>query len=85
MLKVMSGGAVTAYPTLAVATSETLFWINAAKPYLNLYVSTDPEFGFGFTGFKPAQGNLKVAGQCLAALNLTAAPRYHAQVFGITG
>lgn len=83
-LKVMSNGAVTAYPTLAVASSETLFWINARKPYLNLYISKDPEFGFGFTGFKPAQGNLKVAGQVLAALNVTAAPRYQKQVFGIT-
>ena len=85
MLKVMSQGAITAYPTLAVSSSETLFWINARKPYLNLYISKDPEFGFGFTGFKPAQGNLKVAGQVLAALNITAAPRYHAQLYGITG
>ena len=85
MLKVMSQGAIVAYPTLAVPSSETLFWINARKPYLNMYISKDPEFGFGFTGFKPAQGNLKVAGQVLAALNVTAAPRFHAQVYGITG
>ena len=85
MLSVMSNGAVTAYPTLAVSSSETLFWINARKPFLNLYISKDPEFGFGFTGFKPAQGNLKVAGQVLAALNITAAPRYQGQVYGITG
>src|SRR6185369_5234626 len=75
MLKTMSGGAITTYPALAVSSSETLFWINARKPFLNLYISKDPEFGFGFTGFKPAQGNLKVAGQVLAALNITAAPR----------
>jgi hypothetical protein len=67
------------------ASSETLFWINARKPFLNLYISKDPEFGFGFTGFKPAQGNLKVAGQVLFAGNVTAAPRYHAQVCGFTG
>ncbi len=82
MLKFMSSGAVTAYPTI---TSETLWWLNARKPYLNLYISDDPEFGFGFTGFKPAQGNTKVAGQCLAALNMTGHPRYHKQLYAITG
>ena len=82
MLKFMSGGAVTTYPTI---TTETFWWINARKPYLNLYISDDPEFGFGFTGFKPAQGNTKVAGQCLASINLTAHPRYHKQLYGITG
>lgn len=81
-LKESSDGVVTAYPTL---TAETLFWINARKPYLNMYISTDPEFGFGFTGFKPAQGNTKIAGQLLAALNITMHPRYHKQLYGITG
>jgi hypothetical protein len=85
MLKVMSGGSVTAYPTLKNSGSETLFWLNCRKPYFNFYVSTDAEFGFGFTGFKPAQGNLKVAGQCLAALNVTGSPRYHAIVYGFNG
>ncbi len=85
MLTQMSNGAITTYPSLAVASSETLFWLNARKPYLNFYISDDPEFGFGFTGFKPAQGNTKVAGQVLAAINITAEPRYHAQVYGITG
>lgn len=80
-----SMGALTAYPTLAVASSETLFWINARKPFLNMYISDDPEFGFGFTGFKPAQGNTKIAGQVLAALNITADPRYHKQIYGFTG
>ena len=80
-----SNGAVTAYPTLAVANSETLFWLNARKPYLNFYISDDPEFGFGFTGFKPAQGNTKVAGQVLAACAVTGEPRYHQQLYGITG
>jgi hypothetical protein len=84
-LKVTTGNAAATYPSLSVASSETLFWVNARKPFLNLYISKDPEFGFGFTGFKPAQGNLKVAGQVLAALNVTSAPRYNAQVFGITG
>jgi len=79
-----SNGALTAYPTLAVATSETLFWINARKPYLNFYVSRDALFGFGFTGFKWSAGNTKVAGQVLAGTQITGSPRYHAQLYGIT-
>lgn len=83
-LSEMSNGAITAYPTLAVASSETLFWLNARKPYLNFYVSDSPRFGFGFTGFKPAQGNTKVVGQVLAACALTLDPRYHQQTYGFT-
>jgi hypothetical protein len=75
-------GAVVTYPAV---TGETLWWINARKPYLNFYVTDDPEYAFGFTGFKPAQGNTKIAGQVLFAGNLTAHPRYHKQLFGITG
>lgn len=78
-----SGGSVTAYPTL---TSETLWWINARKPWIYFYVSDDPMFGFGFTGFKPAQGNTKVSGQVLASVQMTVpGPRYHQQLYGITG
>lgn len=80
-----SNGALTAYPTLAVSSSETLFWMNAKKPYLRTYISDDPEFGFGFTGFKVAQGNTLISGQVLAALNVTGSPRYHKQLYGITG
>ena len=78
-----SNGALSAYPTV---TSETLFWLNMRKPWVYFYISDDPEYGFGFTGFKPAQGNTKVAGQVLAAIQMTVpGPRYHKQVFGITG
>ncbi len=80
-LTLMSKGAVTAYPTI---TTETLWWINARKPYFQMYVSDSPRFGFGFTGFKPAQGNTKVAGQVLAAVQITLNPRYHQQLYGIT-
>jgi hypothetical protein len=79
----MSNGAVTAYPTV---TAETLWWINARAPFIFFYVSNDEEYGFGFTGFKPAQGNTKVAGQVLAGVAFTVpGPRYHRQLFGITG
>lgn len=72
-----------AYPTL---TSETLWILNARKPYMNFYVSDDPEFGFGFTGFKPAQDNNTIAGQVLFGGNMTVpGPRYHVQLYGITG
>jgi hypothetical protein len=81
-VKQMSNGALTEYPTL---TAEPLWWLNARKPYANMYISNDPEFGLGFTGFKPGQGNTKVAGQVLAASAVTFAPRYHKQVYGITG
>jgi hypothetical protein len=52
---------------------------------MNFYISDHPEFQLGFTGFKPAQGNTKVAGQVLLAWQMTWAPRYHKQLYGITG
>mgnify|MGYP003335533003 CR=1 FL=1 len=80
--KFMSGGVLTAYPTL---TAESLWMLNVRKPYMNFYMSDDPEYQLGFTGFKPAQGNTKVAGQVLLAWQMTFAPRYHKQLYGITG
>lgn len=84
-----SNGALTAYPApvggYPTGTWETLFWINARKPFMNFYVSDDPEYGYGFTGFKPAQGNTKVAGQILFSGAVTFAPRYHQQLYNITG
>lgn len=77
-----SNGIITAYPTL---TAETLFWLNVRKPFFNFYISDDPEFQLGFTGFKPAQGNTKISGQVLFAGAITMAPRYHRQLYGITG
>ena len=81
-IKQMSNGALLVYPTVA---AETLWWLNARKPYANMYISNDAEFGLGFTGFKPGQGNTKVAGQVLFAGAVTFAPRYHKQLYGITG
>ena len=84
----MSNGALVAYPLGTGYQSgnwETLWWLNARKPYMNFYVSDDPEYGFGFTGFKPAQGNTVVAGQVLFSGLVTWAPRYHRQLYGITG
>jgi len=78
----MSSEAIAAYPTL---TAETLWWINARKPYATLYVSNDPEYSYGFTGFKPSQGNTSIVGQVLYAGAVTFQPRYHKQLYGITG
>lgn len=77
-----TNGAVVAYPTV---TGETLFWLQAREPFLNFYVSNDPEFGFGFTGFKPHQLNTSLIGQVLFAGNITAHPRYSRQINQITG
>lgn len=90
-IKQSTNGVLTAYPApvggypSAGAFSETFFWINARKPFMNFYVSDDPEFGFGFTGFKPGQGNTKIAGQVLASCQVTFAPRYHTQYYRISG
>lgn len=83
----MTGVAGTNYPQVGGSnTAETLWIINARNPYLNLYISSDPEFRFGFTGFKPAQDNTTIVGQILFAGNITVpGPRYHRQLFGITG
>jgi hypothetical protein len=68
----------------AIASGETIWFLNTK--YLRLYVSTDPLFGFGFTGFLPAQGNSLVVGHYKACLNFTCqAPRLQRYLFGITG
>jgi hypothetical protein len=74
------------YPAM---TSETFFWLTTksatGEPLFKLYVSSDRLFGFGFTGFKRAQGNVRVAGQYLAALNIVCrAPRLQHQLTGIS-
>lgn len=77
-----TGNVVNAYPQF---TGETLFWLNARKPFMNFYMTNDEEFGMGFTGFKPAAQNTQIVGQVLLACNVTFNPRYHAQVYGFTG
>ncbi len=83
----MSDGNLTAYPVPSGYTSgywETLWMLNARKPYLNLYMTTDPEFGLGFTGFKPSANSTKIVGQVLFAGALTGSPRNHKQLYKIT-
>jgi hypothetical protein len=67
-----------------LSTGETLWFFNTK--YITFWVTDDPEFGFGFTGFKPAQDNTQVAGQYLFAGNITnQAPRLGRHAFNITG
>ena len=66
------------------AAGETIWYLNTK--YWRLYVTDDPEYGFGFTGFKPAQDSLLVGGQYLFAGNVTCqAPRLQKQLFAVTG
>lgn len=82
-MQALTGVPNQAYPTV---DGETLWIMNARNPYLNLYISSDPEFRFGFTGFKPAQDNTTIVGQILFAGNITVpGPRYHKPLYGITG
>lgn len=52
--------------TLTVA--EVIFMLNTDTWILR--ISDDPEYQFGWTGFKPGQDNTRVSGQSLAAVNL---------------
>ena len=62
------------------STGETLWFLNTK--YLRLYVATDELFGFGWTGFKPAQDSNTVASQLLVSCNLTCpGPRYSRYLF----
>lgn len=66
------------------SAGETLFMLNTK--YIRFWVTDDPEYGFGFTGFKPAQDNTQVAGQYLASVNVTnQAPRLMRHFYAITG
>jgi hypothetical protein len=68
----------------AYANSETLWLLNTK--YLHFWVSTDDEFGFGFTGFLPAQQTSVVAGHYKFAGNFAvSAPRLMRVHHGITG
>jgi hypothetical protein len=82
-------GAGTSYPSMttsAGAAAESLWILTAKKPFINFYISSDEEYAFGFTGFKPAQDNTVVAGQILFAGNMTVpAPRVHRQLYNISG
>jgi hypothetical protein len=75
-----SGSNMPTATTLNV--NEVFNWFNTKKWLLR--ISNSSLFGFGFTGFKPAQDNTRVVGQILAALNLECvAPRLNKTILGI--
>jgi hypothetical protein len=66
----------------SLTVGEVFAWFNTKKWLLR--ISNSSLYGFGFTGFKPAQDNTRVVGQILAALNLECvAPRLQKQLLGI--
>jgi hypothetical protein len=70
--------------TSSTVNGETLWYLNTK--YIRFYVSTDSLYGFGFTGFLPAQDNSVVVGHYKYAGTMTArAPRLMRVLFGITG
>lgn len=72
----------SAYGNGNLSNGETLWFLNTK--YIRFYVSTDPLFGFGFTGFLPAQNNSVVVGRYHFAGNMTnVGPRYSRVAFGI--
>jgi hypothetical protein len=72
----------SSYGSGTLSTGETLWFLNTK--YIRFYVSTDPLFGFGFTGFLPAQNNSVVVGRYHFAGNMTnVGPRYSRVLFGI--
>jgi hypothetical protein len=67
-----------------LTVGEVLVMFNTRKWLFR--ISDDPEFGFGFSGFVPAQDNTRVVGQLKAACNLECtAPRLQLQGFGVNG
>lgn len=78
-------GANSNMPTATVLTvGEVIAMFNTRKWLFR--ISDDPEYGFGFSGFVPAQDNTKVVGQEKAACNLECTgPRYNIYGFGIGG
>jgi hypothetical protein len=69
---------------ISALSGETLYILNTK--YIRFYVSTSPEYGFGFSGFLPAQDNSLVVGHYKFVGNLTVqAPRYQRILWNITG
>ncbi len=85
VLTEMTGGAVTSYPSGSISTNgETLWILNARRPFMNYYVSNDGMFGGGFRDFVPAANNTTIVGQVLLAHQITINPRYHIQMYNFT-
>lgn len=70
--------------TTTIHVGEVLAMFTTSK--WGFRISDDPEYGFGFSGFVPAQDNTKVVGQVKAAVNLECvSPRTQIQAYGFGG
>ena len=83
-----SGSAPNSKSKMPSSTSlevgEVFVWFNTRKWLFR--ISDDPEFGYGFSGFIPAQDNTRVVGRINAAVNLECiSPWANIQLFGING
>lgn len=68
-------------PGVTGTNAEALFFLNTN--YFRFWITDDPEFAFGFSGFKPAQGDNKLVGQVFFVGNITCqGPRYSKQIYG---
>jgi hypothetical protein len=79
----LSPAAASGFPASTVCTMGEVFcWFNTKKWLFR--VSNSRLYGFGFSGFVPAQDNTKVVGQIKAMVNLECTgPRYNKQLVGI--
>ncbi len=69
--------------------SELFAWLNPGpegdEAFMKLFFAPDPEFQFGFTGFKPAQDSTMVSGQVLfSGQAVWRTPRMMRILYGIT-
>jgi hypothetical protein len=84
-IREMTGDQSAVYPVGNLGNNgETLWILNARKPFLNYYVSNDSTFGGGFRDFIPSANNTILVGQVLLAHELTLHPRYHRYIYGFS-
>lgn len=78
-----AGGFPTSAAAATLTVGEIIFMLNTDTWLFR--VSTDPEYQFGWTGFKPGQDNTRVSGQVLSAVNLECiSNRLNIHGFGFT-
>jgi hypothetical protein len=81
----------TADPTSNLPPAATTVTVGEVFNFFNTFdwlfrVTDNEEYGFGFSGFVPAQDNTKVVGQIKAMCNLEClSPRTQKQFYGING
>lgn len=69
---------------VTVTVGEVFNWFNTKKELFR--VTDNEEYGYGFSGFVPAQDNSKVVGHVKAMVNYeNTAPRLHKSFYGIGG